>query len=511
MTNDAVRRSLYSDAGVPPILTAAAAAEKAGPFGGVDISFLDHAWGKTPPSALTAAIKRQYGLYAMGNSTWDVLFAEVMPTAAAHVKAVLGLTGHPHTVEFGHNSHELVMRMLSTRLGALMVSPPAAPVADGDAPAPCLRILTTDTEFYSLTRQLNRFAELQSERIVIESVPIEPLGTFPARFASQAGVAPGYDFVYASQCVYSTQETIVPDVPAFAAAVGQALIAAAAAGNRCWWAQGAGAVAVVVPPTFILDGYHGFGAIPTDLSKVHPQQPPSGAAGAAVQGVETIYVSGMLKHVASGANCAFMVLPPAVAAELRPLLTGWLADPSVLGPESAGIKLGSDVGYMSQMGPDTGLALMGSTPALAPCLLTFNEVMRAWAVRGITVALVHAHVMRLHARFIAGLEQLEAEAATAAANGAGGASGERGPKEEARAAGGISIGILHSLLPAAHRSHTLVFDQPEAGRAKAVVETLRKRHKLEVDSRKTYVRVGFGFNHHAEDVDRLLAAVASGL
>eukprot|EP01047_Picozoa_sp_COSAG01_P046230 COSAG01_NODE_4322_length_5133_cov_8.546285_4_plen_144_part_00 len=70
------------------------------------------------------ATLRQFGLYSLGNSTWDVLFAEVMPRAARHIKRVLGLQGRPHTVEFGHNSHELVMRVLSTKLGELMLSLP---------------------------------------------------------------------------------------------------------------------------------------------------------------------------------------------------------------------------------------------------------------------------------------------------------------------------------------------------------------------------------------------------
>ena len=39
------------------------------------------------------------------------------------------------------------------------------------------------------------------------------------------------------------------------------------------------------------------------------------------------------------------------------------------------------------------------------------------------------------------------------------------------------------------------------------VETLRKHHGIEIDSRKTHVRIGFGFNHNMEDVDRLLRHV----
>jgi len=44
-----------------------------------------------------------------------------------------------------------------------------------------------------------------------------------------------------------------------------------------------------------------------------------------------------------GANCAFMTLPAHLAASTRPVLTGWLADPSVLAPDSEGIQLGSEV------------------------------------------------------------------------------------------------------------------------------------------------------------------------
>jgi len=232
-------------------------------------------------------------------------------------------------------------------------------------------------QFYSLTRQLNRFKELgERSQIQVESVPIEPLVTFPARFVTAAGVS-GFDFVYASQCVYSTQETIVPDVPKFITELHTSMRAA--------WASHRPADAF--DALICLDGYHGFGAIPTDLGQIDPSIP-------------LCYISGMLKHVASGANCAFMVAPATLP--LRPMLTGWLADPSVLAAESDGLKLGSEVGYCP------GLSLMGGTPAFAPSLLIFNEVMRRWEERGIEVGRVHGHVMKLHDRFLAGLELKQA-------------------------------------------------------------------------------------------------------
>ena len=73
---------------------------------------------------------------------------------------------------------------------------------------------------------------------------------------------------------------------------------------------------------------------------------------------------------------------------------------------------------------------------------------------------------------------------------------------------GIKLNLLHSLLPRESRSHTLVFDQPSAVDAKIVVEALRQNHGIEIDSRKRHVRIGFGYNHNPEDIDRLLHAIA---
>ncbi|GFH33602.1 hs1pro-1_N domain-containing protein, partial [Haematococcus lacustris] len=55
------------------------------------------------------------------------------------------------------------------------------------------------------------------------------------------------------------------------------------------------------------------------------------------------YVAGVLKHLGCGPNAAFLALSP--AWQPQPLMTGWLADPSVLGPGSAGIAPGCPVGF----------------------------------------------------------------------------------------------------------------------------------------------------------------------
>ena len=212
---EAARRELYSWSRVPPAFRSDVAAEVAlqaaglgltprpaapgGPaaqLGGPDaakpLALLDHAWGQmaplaqvggatavhgsraacspgrlcawppqgTPsPPALARLLRLQYrawreaaALAQLGNSAWDAMFGRVMPEAAAHVRALLGAPADACAVHFGGNSHELVVRLLSERL-------PHAAAGGGARP---LRVLTSSTEFYSLTRQLNRFAGARS-------------------------------------------------------------------------------------------------------------------------------------------------------------------------------------------------------------------------------------------------------------------------------------------------------------------------------------------------------------
>jgi selenocysteine lyase/cysteine desulfurase len=172
-----------------------------------------------------------------------------------------------------------------------------------------LRILTTDTEFYSMTRQLNRWAE--AGVVKVETVAAEPADTFADRFAAAAEEAAAagrqYSCMYFSQLTYLTQQCLVPSIPALVRRLRS----------------------VVGPdPLVVVDGYHGFMAVPTDLAEVSH---------------DCCYVAGMLKHAGCGANAAFITMPAQLAAQLRPVTTGWLADPSVLAPGSTGVQIGSEV------------------------------------------------------------------------------------------------------------------------------------------------------------------------
>ena len=187
----------------------------------------------------------------------------------------------------------------------------------------------------------------------------------------------------------------------------------------------------------------------------------------------------VLKHMGCGTNLTFACVPKKYLS-LRPFVTGWLADFSVLSPTHPGIKLGSSVDYQP------GVVMMGSTVAFGTAILTFNNVYDSWRVRGITPAKAHEHVMSLHRKLLAGLDELDSE-------------GRGNPF--------LCRKRLMILQPEAHRSHTLVFVQDNPTCAMLVVNYFAA-HRITLDSRNTFVRFGLGLNHNPEDIDRVLSALA---
>jgi hypothetical protein len=123
-------------------------------------------WPIHPPGCLHTLTRLQYcawreaaALFQLGNPAWDAAFGRVLPQAAAHVRTLLGLpagadAANTPAVHFGGNSHELVARLLSSFLEARRGGDNGGGMLCTLRP---LRLLTTDTEFYSFTRQLNRF------------------------------------------------------------------------------------------------------------------------------------------------------------------------------------------------------------------------------------------------------------------------------------------------------------------------------------------------------------------
>jgi kynureninase len=171
-------------------------------------------------------------------------------------------------IALGQNTHELVTRWLS-----------ALPLRVRR------RMITTDGEFHSIRRQVDRLSEEKLLEIV--RIPARPADTLAPRLA--AAIDDRTACVMASSVLYETAE-IVPGLNLVADACGT---------------HGA---------ALLVDAYHHVNVVPFDIDAL-------GLADAFVTG-------GGYKYCQLGEGNAFLRVPP--GCRMRPVLTGWFAEFSAL-------------------------------------------------------------------------------------------------------------------------------------------------------------------------------------
>jgi selenocysteine lyase/cysteine desulfurase len=343
----------------------------------------------------------------LADRKWETVFGEAYPAAQGHVARVLGLS-QPETIAFGPNTHGFVLRLLSCL-----------------PPGQMIRVLTTDGEFHSFARQIRRLKEDGLARIT--HVPNEPFASFAERFAGQAARG-GYDLIYFSQVFYNSGYA-VPDIAALVGTVAdeEALV--------------------------VIDGYHGFLALPTDLSKIEDR---------------VFYLAGGYKYAMAGEGAAFLHAPPGIA--MRPRDTGWFA---AFGALEQGE--GATVAYAPE-----GARFLGAT--FDPVgLYRLNAVLAWLEALGLTVEAIHARVLALQEDFVAQLAGLQLDA----------------------------LRPDQLLVPPSepNRGHFLTFRTQAA-------EAIHRRlldAKVVTDTRGDRLRFGFGLYHDAEDIARLVRVLAREL
>jgi selenocysteine lyase/cysteine desulfurase len=120
----------------------------------------------------------------------------------------------------------------------------------------------------------------------------------------------------------------------------------------------------------IIDGYHSFMAIPTDLSQIESR---------------VFYLSGSYKYAQGGEGCCFLHVPK--NSQYRPLNTGWFAGHTEL------TAAGASVNY-----PDNGFRFAGSTMDFT-AVYRLNAVLNLFKQDNLTVEKIHAHVQMLQHNF----------------------------------------------------------------------------------------------------------------
>jgi selenocysteine lyase/cysteine desulfurase len=357
------------------------------------LHFAAHSHHPWPDVTRAAQLEAWDTAARLQDGKWDLVLGPVWEEARRRVAGVLDLPD-PATLCFAPNTHEFVVRILS----ALPERP---------------RVLTTTGEFHSFNRQM---ARLEEEGLVrVTRVPAEPGTEVPARLA-EAARGEKFDLVWVSQVFFNS---------GFAAGADKL---AAAAGD--------GGAALVI------DGYHGFMALPTSLAAVADR---------------AFYLAGGYKYAMAGEGACFLHAPPGWLP--RPRNTGWFAAFGDLSGPQTGVPFARN-----------GMRFMGAT--FDPSgLFRLVAALRWLEARGVSVADIHAHAHALQARFVEGL-----------------------------AGTGLDPARLVVPLAEPRRGNFLCFDLPDAEAWSAKLGA----RKVVTDRRGSRLRFGFGPYQTAAEVEALL-------
>ncbi len=362
------------------------------------LHFAAHSHHLWPDVTFDAQVRAWAEANKFADRKWDLIFSEVIPEAQNHVARQLGLSS-ADSVIFSSNTHDLLLRIIS--------AVEKAPV----------RILTTDGEFHSFRRQSQRWEE--TGEVVLTTVPLDPFDSFEERFLS-AAQAGGHDLIFVSQVFFRTGRL---------------------AGNL----EPLAALSKPEGPWVVIDGYHGFMSVPTDLSTIHDR---------------VFYIAGGYKYAMAGEGACFLHAPAGFGA--RPVITGWFAEFGDLeGPKGG-------VGYRTDGGRFWGATFDVSA------LYRFNAVQQMLQDEGQTVADLNAHSLALQKRFQAAL--IDSDSALAKAE------------------------WLNPVEDGQPHSRFLALRHPEAGRLK---EALLDKG-IVTDVRDDVIRFGFGPYQDDADVQRLI-------
>jgi len=201
---------------------------------------------------------------------WERAFAQADAVRQGFARL---LDDDPQRIALAANTHELVVRFLS-----------ALPLRRRP------RLVTTDGEFHTIRRQLDRLAE---EGIEVVKVAAQPAATLAERLG--AAVDERTSAVLVSAVLYADAH-IVPNL-------GAVLLACQRAGAE-----------------LLVDAYHALNVVPFSLRE---------------QGLEAAYVvGGGYKYCQLGGGNAFLRFPGDTT--LRPVVTGWFSEFAELAESSVG-------------------------------------------------------------------------------------------------------------------------------------------------------------------------------
>ena len=288
------------------------------------LHFAAHSHHPWPDVSYEAHTRAWRDAAEMMDDKWDHIFGTVMPRTRERIATLLGLADRD-TLVFAPNTHELVVRLFSC------FEPP-------------VRVLSTDAEFHSFTRQSRRWEE--EGLAIVDRVPARPFDTFAERFTREARSG-AHDLIFVSQ-VFFDSGFVVPELDRIVSSISE---------ERAF---------------VVIDGYHAFMALPVDLGAIQER---------------VFYLAGGYKYAMSGEGACFMHCPPGYGP--RPVNTGWYAG---FGQLESGVS--RQIPYN-----DDATRFMGAT--FDPSGIYRMDAVLGWlASEGVGPGQIHDHALGLQHRFL---------------------------------------------------------------------------------------------------------------
>ena len=287
--------------------------------------FAAHSHHPWPNCSYDAHVKYWQDSADMLGDKWGYVMGQLIPALQQQISKIIQLSHQGKSICFAPNTHEFVTRLLSNL--------PTEHIP---------HILTTDSEFYSFDRQINRLSE--TNQLKVTKISLSPTDTFETRF-SDAAAQHKYDMVFFSHVFFNAgyqMQGIDSLIPKLRQSLGK-------------------------EPPIIIDGYHAFMACPVDLSNVQR---------------DVFYIAGGYKYAMSGEGCCFMHCPDHYIP--KPINTGWFAAMDHL----------SDMHDVPYHDDTNGMRFMGAT--FDPSGLYRMHAVFNWLERtNITVADTDHHINQL--------------------------------------------------------------------------------------------------------------------
>jgi len=365
-----------------------------------ELHFAAHSHHLWPDVTRDAQLKAWDDAAQYNDRKWEYIFQTIVPQVQGHIARILNLQ-RADMIALAPNTHDLLVRLFSELLTR-----------------PQLKLLTTDSEFHSFARQLRRWEEVHTHLQVTRVEGIELLNDRESFLHNFEAKLVGQDVVFVSQVFFNSGLALkIEDIER--------------------WVKKAS------PDTiFVIDSYHGFAALPTDLARLEGR---------------VFYLGGGYKYVQAGEGVGFMVVPQ---GPWRPVITGWFAEYAQLSSPVAG-----GVGYSND-----GMAFWGAT--MDPSgwyrfVAAWDEFQRL----GMSVEHIHQHVLSLQNEFL-----------------------KSSPLKDFKP--------LYDH-PLQHHGHFLTYEAKDAQEATGLREKLLQK-QVYIDQRGARLRFGFGLYQDRTDVQRLL-------